>query len=95
MTKTREEIVEEVVGWFMDAPVEGQVDFIECSEDDLIMYHSSLGRAIRNEFKLWEIEWVPIIDETGADISPAHPDARSMLIIKEVWRRLNEERKTQ
>lgn len=91
MTKTREEIVAEVISWFKESPVEAQVEFLECKEEDLVMYHHSLGRAIRNEFNLWEIDWVPMIDETGTDISPAHPDSRSMFIIKEAWRKLHED----
>lgn len=90
--KSRNEIVEEVIGWFEQSPEVAQEEFLECSEDDLIMYHSSLGRAIRNEFNLWQVDWAPMVNEDGVDISPAHPDSRSMFIIKDVWRRLHEKR---
>lgn len=91
MKNNREEIVNEVIKWFESSPEDAKEEFLSCSEDDLISYHSSLGRAIRNEFDLWQIDWAPMIDESGVDISPGHPDSRSMFIIKDVWRRLREE----
>jgi hypothetical protein len=90
-TKTREEMVQIVMRWFRAGPPEGQEEFLSTPEDELVVYHSNLGRQIRIQFSLWGTEWQPIIDERGVDISPAHPDSRSMFIIKDVWRRLREE----
>jgi len=92
-TKTREEMVQAVMRWFEAAPQEGQEEFLSTPFEELTIYHSTLGRQIRNEFNLWGIEWQPIIDERGVDISPAHPDSRSMFIIKDLWQRLHEDRK--
>lgn len=53
---------------------------------DLVLYHSTLGRYIRNHYKLWERQWTPII-ENGVDVSPEHPDSISNEIIKMVWKK--------
>jgi hypothetical protein len=59
-------------------------------EGSLNTYHHDLGRLIRNEYNLWSIPWEPEIKEfmgCMCDCSPYHPDAVSMTIIKEVWKR--------
>lgn len=63
------------------------LDFKNCSEDDLISYHHTLGSQIRNEYKLWNVKWEPELIE-GIDYSPNHPDSISMNIIIEVWKRI-------
>lgn len=60
--------------------------FTGYSEDELIMYHHSLGRWVRNTYKLWEAPWLPEIRDDGCDYSPNHPDAISMRIIEQVWK---------
>ncbi len=90
MKIAEEQMVQQILEWFKDSPVEQQKDFIDRPKDELIMYHGTLGRNIRNCFRLWETEWTPEIDDSGADCSPDHPDARSMKLIEEVWRRLND-----
>lgn len=55
-------------------------------EYDLHLYHHSVGRWIRNHYNLWSEEWVPELKD-GVDYSPNHPDARSMRIITDVWKR--------
>lgn len=92
MKITEEKMVQQVLEWFKDAPVEQQTDFIERSKEELIMYHGTLGRNIRNHFRLWEYEWEPELDESGVDCSPNHPDARSMRLIEEAWWRLNDKK---
>lgn len=82
------EIVEKVTEWFWEAPVEAQTKFLDTPRDDLIKYHHTLGRGIRNEFKLWEIDWEPEVVD-GVDESRYHPDAVSMTVIEEVWDRLH------
>ena len=52
----------------------------------LISYHHSLGRYIRNNYDLWACHWeAELID--GVDHSPFHPDQVSMTIIEQVWRK--------
>lgn len=80
-----EDIVSAVTGWFHNT--RGKEAFIK--SENLITYHSSLGKEIRNEFKLWETEWKPDL-VNGIDTSEDHPDQVSMRVIKEVQRRLKE-----
>ena len=54
-------------------------------QSQLIQYHSTLGRYIRNEYKLWDYEWTSEICD-GEDRSPYHPDNLSFEIIKRVWK---------
>jgi hypothetical protein len=55
-------------------------------EHTLHSYHYSFGAFIRNHYKLWNTDWTPII-KNGCDISEDHPDAISMHIITEVWKK--------
>lgn len=86
---TVNEIVEEVVNWFNENPEDAQQEFLNCPRSELAIYHHSLGRSIRNEFKLWEIKWEPELVD-GVDHSPYHPDSVSMTIIEDVWDKLHE-----
>lgn len=80
-----EDIVNEVQGWFKKATAEEQKQFLDCPKEKLIGYHDTLGRDIRNEFKLWHTNWTPELDEKGCDCSPFHPDQISMSVIEDVW----------
>lgn len=82
-----EEMVGVVEGWFLRSKATDQQKFIDTPFEKLIRYHDSVGRSIRNEFKLWETHWTPEI-KNGADYSPNHPDQISMRVIEEVWTRL-------
>lgn len=86
------EIVLQVLNWYKEDEsnnIEEATIFKNSSENDLIIYHSSLGRTIRNEFNLWEYSWEPeIID--GVDYSPNHPDSVSMRVITEVWKQIQD-----
>ena len=64
-----------------------QEEFKTCKIEDLISYHHSLGRSIRNHFKLWQYEWKTHI-VSGIDCSEDHPDNISMQVIIEVWKKL-------
>jgi len=77
-------IVGVVTNWLQEAPAEHRREFKSMSKDQLIQYHHSLGRDIRNEFGLWQYDWVPQL-ENGFDMSPDHPDSVSMRIIEQVW----------
>jgi len=50
--------------------------FFSCNPRDLIQYHHSLGRYIRNKYHMWELV-IP---------GEAHPDDTSMEVIELVWR---------
>ena len=67
--------------------VEDRKYFIHLEEDDLHRLHHGFGTHIRNELGLWEEppHTPNIID--GVDYSEDHPDAISMTIIKEVWKK--------
>lgn len=79
--------VEEVIKWFNESSSDIQKEFLETPREKLILFHHTLGRNIRNEFKLWEQSWEPNIIN-GADHSEDHPDQKSMRIIYEVWDKL-------
>lgn len=51
---------------------------------EMIEYHSSVGRHIRNKYQLWDRGHVPEIIN-GVDVSPNHPDAISQRILERVW----------
>lgn len=63
---------------WLAAPLEDRTAFRTCPEDDLIQYHHSLGRDLRNECLLW----------THQDIIGC-PDEFSMEIIHNFWEQLN------
>lgn len=84
-----EEMITIVRTWFLKSDKETQKEFLDCPRENLYKFHHSLGRNIRNEFKLWENEWKPEI-VNGVDISPDHPDAISMEVITKVWEFLND-----
>ena len=83
------EFEEKVLSWInANAPIEFFDEFKQTAPQELIRYHSTLGRAIRNEFKLWETAWTPEI-VNGIDMSASHPDFISMRTIENIWRFLN------
>lgn len=82
-----EEMSKEVLEWYNRSSVREQQEFTTTSFEHLPIYHSSLGRSIRNRFNLWYYPWEEKIVE-GVDTSPDHPDAVSMRVIEEVWRKL-------
>ena len=52
---------------------------LECEhENDIYRFHSSVGRWIRNTFKLWDLE--------NPNMDGMHPDEMSTEILKEIWR---------
>ena len=67
--------------------------------DQLHALHSSWGRAIRNEFKLWQPDhpltknWHDHPENrnmlNGVDCSADHPDAISTRIMEGVWKKVN------
>ncbi len=81
------EMADIVESWFHKETDKSKQEFLETPKEKLVKYHTSLGRSIRNEFKLWDREWKADI-RGGVDYSPDHPDHISMRVIEEVWTRL-------
>jgi hypothetical protein len=86
---TENEMIEEVYSWFQKETEQSQNNFRNSTKAQLISYHGTLGRAIRNHFNLWESDWKPEYETDGNlkyDDSPNHPHAVSMRIIEAVWK---------
>lgn len=86
-----DEIVKDVFNSLVD---DEKSSLNQCPKDDLIGYHHSAGRFIRNHYKLWETSWTPEIVD-GVDYSPNHPDAVSMQIIERVWELVKQEKQNE
>ena len=85
-----EQMADVVESWMFKADMNTQREFIDTPKEDLIKYHTSLGRSIRNHFDLWGRRWEPQLEDKGGyqvDMSPDHPDSISMRIIETVWTR--------
>lgn len=84
---------EDKIGWLVRKikamGPEFVVTFVDCPQDRLARYNDSLGRMLRNEFKMWDTEWKPEV-VNGVDVSPEHPDQRSQRIIEYCWDRLQD-----
>lgn len=80
-------MADEVEGWLQKASSAGQLEFARLEKDQLITLHDSLGRRIRNHFKLWTYPWTPRLNEDGVDCAANHPDHISTLVIEKVWLR--------
>ena len=94
---TENEMVEEVYGWLQEESEQSQHNFRNSTKTQLISYHITLGRKIRNHFNLWETDWEPEYKTHGNltyDNSLNHPAAISMRIIKAVWERANNDAST-
>lgn len=75
-----------VLNWMTEnAPAGFFEEFKNTDESQLCLYHHSLGREIRNAFKLWEVPWEPKIVD-GFDMSENHPDYISMRAIENIWK---------
>ena len=84
-------IVRAVHKELLNAPEAKRDEFLSANwgNHTLVEYHHTLGRHIRNKYKLWTYKHEPeIID--GVDHSPFHPDNISGKIIEEVWKLGNE-----
>jgi hypothetical protein len=77
-------MVATVSNWLKEEKPENRLRFLQTPKDKLVSYHHTLGRDIRNEFKLWDAEWKPDMRD-GVDCSPDHPDQLSMRVIETVW----------
>ncbi len=61
----------------------------DTKKGDLIKFHSSLGRQIRNRFLLWDGN-IKLAEDMGLP-KGTHADEVSQLIIEALWKRLNDE----
>jgi len=77
-------MVDTVLEWFHEEDTWVQEEFLNTTYDTVVTYNNSLGRDIRNYFKLWETVWEPKLVD-GVDYSEEHPDQISMEVIKAVW----------
>lgn len=66
-----------------------RLSWTEIPESDLIMGHHSVGRDIRNYYKLWHAD-NPYTDASDPN-GDKHPDQVSMAIMHDVWQRLQRE----
>ena len=99
MTEQPAETVNEAVEVILCllSPAE-QKELRETDQEDLIFYHHSLGRAIRNQMGLWAgntalldacAEQSTVKEMMGDHL---HPDEASMVLIVATWRTLREVR---
>lgn len=81
---TEEEIVEDLLSDLISD--EEQVVIGMSKYEDLIQYHNSLGRYIRNNYQLWDLgnPYIQLHDSKD----PNHPDNMSYRIIQTVWKRV-------
>lgn len=88
MLLTKEQIADEVHERILKewAKKEQDLFFLGPYKDSISLarYHSTLGRYIRNEYKLWERKWTPELNG-DEDYSPDHPDNLSFDIMKLIW----------
>lgn len=77
-------VVWDVIHSLRKVPPKYQAEFFHCEKKNLVQFHHTMGREIRNRHAFYTQPWEPEI-EYGIDVSPFHPDAISMAIITEVW----------
>lgn len=82
------EMSDVVLGWLDEQPPDTQQEFKDVPFSHLGEYHHTLGRSIRNHFKLWETKWEPELIN-GVDFSNNHPDSISMRVIEHAWLQLH------
>lgn len=75
------EIVEDIIKDMSEAD---KATVVNTAEEDLIQFHHGWGTAIRNRYHLWRNS--ALLKDIGKD----HPDEASMVIIKNVWKALQE-----
>ena len=78
---TLTEIVKDILNQMSE---DDKATVIDTAEEDLIQFHNGWGMGIRNGYNLWHNK--ALVKELGAD----HPDDASMIIIKAVWKALQE-----
>lgn len=75
---TLDTIAKEVYDEIMDTWTGDELrKFFSCGPRDIVMYHNTLGRHIRNKYDMWGKNKPP---------NGIHPDDYSMDVIELVWR---------
>jgi hypothetical protein len=69
-------------------PKMDQLHLKDTPENELIMYHFSLGMYIRNQFGLWKENKELLRSCAGKGRNFIDPDDASMVIIEALWKRL-------
>jgi hypothetical protein len=98
---TKEEIVAKVVADLQEDDKKFLTEEVK-SEDQMSMFHHTVGRHIRNHYGLWEKDnplvkaWYDAAEVnditylvSGVDTHPNHPDQVSNQILRAVWREVN------
>ena len=83
---TEDEIVQAVYKSLTDLDKQHLTD---TSYDRLIGFHSTAGRMIRNEYRLWDEKNPYTTANSSNDVN--HPDQFSFRVIQKVWLRLKED----
>ena len=83
---TLTEVVEDIIENMTKAEKSG---LINTAEEDLIQFHHGWGRDIRNRYNLWQNS--ELVKATAEN----HPDDASGVIIKAVWKALQESNEAQ
>ena len=78
-------VVSDILG---NLTVERRAEIANTLEDDLIQFHPSWGRDIRDRYNLWQDS--AVLHGIGED----HPDDASMVIIRKVWQQLQNSEET-
>ena len=81
--KDKERIVNEIISTMSS---EDKKEIREVKSKELILYHRTLGRSIRNHYKLHHDK--KLVESVLG--KPGHADDASMVIIKEVWKVLQD-----
>ena len=79
---TRAEVVQDILKNLDDTDKD---NIRNTPEQDLILFHHGWGTSIRNRYGMWGNKALL------ADIGKEHPDDASMVIIRDVWKLLQEE----
>jgi hypothetical protein len=64
-------------------PAKEKQEFADSDALDLIQYHTTLGRYIRNKYHLWYDEALCLL------CGKKHPDDASFVVIEMMWMKLN------
>jgi len=100
MFLTFDEIVEVVFGRIS----KDEIEYLQTiKRDDMIEFHSTVGRGIRNDFRLWHTK-NPLTKAffedgdkyivNGVNLHPDHPDTVSCNVLYRVWDLANRHKET-
>ncbi len=86
-TDKKPKTVAEAVAMLMKSlPEKEKKKLKKMKKEELFKLHMGFGMGIRNEFGLWDMD-SPLLKDCGV----MHPDSASSVIIKALWKALQEE----